>query len=190
MRTFTFLIFVQLLLSFQLLAQTDNNSRKGQFYLKHHLIFLKESPKVFPDNIVFLDHCYCSFNPDVYLGSIVRRGELIEIEKIDGQTKWAKVTFVVRTKSYEILLKNGSKKDLEKSFNLIFSKSEVSDLDLKAVKTRKQLIKYYGYPISACKEGDTEKWFYISEFSGDAFGYDGSCVVLRDNKIVSISGYI
>ena len=62
--------------------------------------------------------------------------------------------------------------------------------EIKAVKTRKQLIKYYGYPISACKEDDTEKWFYILEFSGDAFGYDGSCVVLKGNKIVSVSGYI
>ena len=75
MRYFALIFFILFLLNLQLFAQTDKDSRKGQFYLKHHLIFLKEPPKVSPDNIVFTDSCYCSFNPDVYSGDILRRGD-------------------------------------------------------------------------------------------------------------------
>ena len=61
------------------------------------------------------------------------------------------------------------------------------------VRTKKQLIRCIGFPISVTREGDVEKYFYILEFVGfNSIGgsFDGFTVELKKNKIINVSGYI
>jgi hypothetical protein len=161
-----------------------------QYYLRHSIIYLGENlPKVFTDQIIFTTRCVRGVDSEVYSGKILRRGTTVKIESVGAESDFAKVSFSSENQSYTILLKNNSKKDFDRSFNLIFAQRVPKEY-YKEPRTKEELIKYYGFPISMCKEGDVEEWFYIPEFAGPAGGYDGFWMKIKDNKIIDVYGYI
>lgn len=187
-------IFVQIALAFLLSASAFSQNRQDQsktYWLKHSLIFFKDCmPRVFPDNIIFTEGD-CSVSP--YQGDILSKGFSVEMDYIGEESGFAKILFKYKSKSYEVLLKNDSPKNFRKTFDLLFSRKMVSEArDCGDIKTRKQVIKCLGFPISVTRDGDVEKYFYILEFVGQSpfSSYDGFTIKIKNKKVIDVSGYI
>jgi hypothetical protein len=165
-----------------------------QYFLRHPIIFLDKDilPTVYPNQIVFTDKCICGFSSNVYNGAIYNRGTSLEILEIVREPRFAKVKLLIKGETREILLAAESNKHFERSFRLIFDKKESSKRKYFDVKTAKEAIAEYGYPISKCKDGNKQRWFYIIEFIGSSpyGGFDGFCIEFRKNIVVGVSGYI
>ncbi|MFN7943907.1 MAG: hypothetical protein U0Z53_00900 [Blastocatellia bacterium] len=183
---------VILLFATSVFADGESYSAK-QYYLRHNIIYINSNvPTVSPDRIVFTNDCICSFAPKVYEGKILNRSALVEITRVGKEKGFAKVIFRAKDQEYAALIKNDSEKNFKRAFSLLFSEHKPREWNYKDPRTKKQMIEYYGFPISICKEEDVERWFYIIEFVGfSPYGaYDGFCVTVKNGKVVDLSGYI
>jgi hypothetical protein len=170
------------------------------YWLNHNLIFLKDCrPVVSPRNITFNEgDCEGS---SAYSGKIFSRATKVKIYSVVRGKDFA----VVRLRhwpeineldaEYEMLLRGDSEKNFIKSFRLLFSETELHN-DHGAscpdnVKTKAQVIKCMGFPISVSHSGGVEKYFYILEFAGFSYlGYDGWTIEIKNGKVINVSGYI
>ena len=193
------ILFVLLYLYPVTLAQVKNKTNPAlqkPYWLNHNLIFLPSAnhlPRILPNNIVFTEGC----GDDARSGDILWKGTKIEIASISKEKGFKKMTFIAEGKKYQLLLKSGSENEYRKAFNLVFSEKEIDDESESAcssdLRTKEQVINCLGFPISKCKKGDLEQYYYILEFLGprNPFGgYDGFWVEIKKGKVVNIYGYI
>ena len=196
-------IFLLLLLSTTAYASKLNAKvdLSKPYWLNYSLIFFEGcQPKVFPNNIVFTEGA-CRVDP--YSGKIFPRGTKVKIYSVTEGEGFSKIRLrhwpeVFELESeYEIVLKSDSGKSFRKSFALLFTQKTLEQFYETNcpdnVKTKKQLIQCIGFPISATREGDVEKYFYILEFAGPSSiggSFDGFTVEIKKNKIINVSGYI
>jgi hypothetical protein len=165
-----------------------------QYYLRHPIIYLDKNYllKVYSDSISFTEDCICGFSQKIYSGEIFNRGAAVNIIRVENQQEYAKVQFSIQNKEREIFLKMDSKESIDKAFDHIFSEKELVKRNYIDPKTTKEVIEEFGYPISKCKDGGVERWFYIIEFVGYSpyGGFDGFCITLKNGRVVDVTGYI
>jgi hypothetical protein len=170
-------------------AAEDINGK--QYYLRHPLIFIGDRlPEISPDHILFTERCIEGVEAEVYDGKILRRETPVRIDRIDRDTRPAKVHFIADNKKFTVVLKGVANKDFNRAFDLVFAPKATKE-SYKGSKNKDEVIRRYGFPISICKAGDEEKWFYIVEFAATGWGgYDGWWVKIKNGKVVGVSGYI
>ncbi len=170
------------------------------YWLNYSLVFLEGCrPVVSPHNITFTDgNCPES---NAYSGKIFLRATKVKIYSVAKGKGFTKIKFrhwpeiYELDSEYEVLLRSDSERNFSNSFHLLFSEREVTDErgatcpdDLK---TKAQVIKCMGFPISISKVGGVEKYSYILEFVGFGYlGYDGWTFEIKNNKVINVSGYI
>ena len=195
MKRITTQILAALLLVTAAYAQNNTQPKptpSKSYWLTYNLICFRNClPKVLPGNILFTDGCSVG---SAYDGEILSRGARVEITSVHRQKGFAKVSFKFGSE-YEVLLSNNSEQSFRKSFDLLFSATEVPEEYPcpDEMKTKKQVIQCLGFPIFVEKSGDVEKYSYILEFLGrsaSSMGYDGFTVEIKKNKVTDIYGYI
>lgn len=166
--------------------------KENKFHLRHHLIFLKETaPRVSPSRIIFTEKSICNFDGSVYDGRILNRDTEIELISIDRENSPARVTFGSADRRFDILVANSSDNEFKRSFDTVFAKKERKVGYPKGIKTWKDVVKYYGFPIAICRTEDRkESWFYIVEFSVEACGSFDGCWVSLSKEGTEVWGYI
>src|SRR5262245_59693519 len=90
-----------------------------QYFLKHNLILFNSPPKIFPDNIIFTEGC----NAARLTGreQIMHRGIEVEPASMERVDKFVKLTLKTQKDSFQVLLANRSRRELERSFDLVFA---------------------------------------------------------------------
>lgn len=196
MRRITTLFFIFMFLSVTTFAQSnsDSSALPKTYWLKYSLIFFSGcQPIVSPSNITFDEgDCVAS----AYDGKILPRGTEVQLTSIDKNSQLAKISFTVASVGYEVLLKQKSEKQFSKAFGLLFIERKLEEFyETKCpddIKTKRQLIRCLGFPITATRNGDVEEYFYIIEFTGSTYisSYDGFTFKIKNGKIIDLSGYI
>ncbi|HZH31124.1 MAG TPA: hypothetical protein VEY11_10210 [Pyrinomonadaceae bacterium] len=169
------------------------------YWLNHNLIFLKGCrPLVSPHNITFTEG---DCDIDANSGKIFSRATKVKIYSVTSSKGFAAVRFrhwpeiYELDTEYEILLRSDSAKNFNRSFRLLFSERDVTDDQRPEcpdeLKTKAQVIKCMGFPLSVTRRGGMEKYSYIMEFAGFSYlGYDGWTVELKRNNVINVWGNI
>jgi hypothetical protein len=150
-------------------------------------------PKIFPDNIIFTEGC----NAARLTGreQIMYRGIEVEPASMERVDKFLKLTLKTQKDSFQVLLANRSRRELERSFDLVFAeKWDEKESDSKCdgcCTTKLQVINCVGFPIFACKQGRIERLFYVLEFAeNNPYTFDTWWIEIKDGKVVDVSGSI
>ena len=95
-------------------------------------------------------------------------------------------------KSFNIYLKNISKKDFKLSFDLFFSKQKVKQRHpVCDFKTKLEVIKKLGFPTKLRRTGTDETWTLGLGYTlGGPCGYEIAYIEIRKGKVRSLSGEI
>lgn len=170
------------------------------YWLNYSLIFLDDCrPVVSPRNIVFAEGDCQKSSPSS--GKIFPKAAKVKLYSVTRGENFSKVRFrhwpeiYELDAEYELILRSDSETNFIKSFRLLFSEREFRHDHGAAcpddVKTKAQVIKCMGFPISVSKSGDAEKYSYILEFAGFGYlGYDGWTIEIKNGKVINVSGYI
>lgn len=189
-------IFLTILLGFGVCGQykiPEKDYVGKTFYLKNSLIFMgyPQTPRISPSNISFISKNV----PDnvrlrsVFDSDIIRREEKVSIESIRTQNNIAILTLRFEKKSLEVFLSNKSKSDFTKSFDLAFSKEDFTAPNCEfKIKSKRQLIKCFGFPIRVEKSKGAKNYIYTPEFSDNACGGFDICSIKISKDGLDISG--
>ncbi len=162
-----------------------------KYFLKHNLILFDRPPKIFPDNIIFTEGCNGRLS-DIW--QVMYMGIELEITSMERADKFLKLSIKTQKDSFQVLLANRSRRELERSFDLVFAEKwaeREGDIGCGGYETKLQAIKCLGFPIFACKKGRTERLFYIPQYAeGRLLGYDECWIEIKDGKVVNIAGII
>jgi len=183
-------ISILILLSTVASSQSVKPDPSKVYWLKYNLIFLKGcQPRVFPHNIIFSEGDCSS---DAWTCPNLLKGTKVEIKAINKGQEFAKVSFTHEGSDYEALLQNDSARHFDKSFNLLFSAKEVIDDDTCTdhLKTKRQVIKCLGFPISIREGEDFEIYEYNKKYFGFPFMYDDVYIEIKRGKVIGIGGTI
>ncbi|MDX6557205.1 MAG: hypothetical protein QOF72_254, partial [Blastocatellia bacterium] len=193
MRILSANIFIILALSGANAQGVDSSRLSGTYWLRYSLIFFHGcQPIVSPTNIIFTEGD-CS--TDAYSGKILPRGTEVSVTSIRQGKQFAIVSFNHGSIEYQVAFANRSKKTLHNALNLLLTKKTLDEFyETRCpdnVKTKRQLIRCIGFPISVTRDGDFENYFYIIEFVGPNLiggSFDGFNVKIRRNRILGVSG--
>lgn len=176
-------------------SKFDSSALPKTYWLKYSLIFFSGcEPLVSPDNIIFTEGDCIT---DAYKGKILPRGTEVKKLSIDNSNELAKVSFTVASDAYEIALTQNSEKEFRKAFKLLFTEKKLEEFyesrcPDSGIKTKKQLIRCLGFPITVTQNEEVEEYFYIIEFTGGTYisSFDGFTFKIKNGKIIDLSGYI
>jgi len=164
-------------------------------YLKYNIYNSPpEMTTVYKDKVVYTNQCIktqiaFSFNYP-FPEEIMHRGDFVEIVKVTDESKFVVVFLRQDSKSARVRLVRNWRGSPSAAYNFIFEKetnfvhtSEVEFSD-ERFKTRSDLIRYFGFPLSVCKEGNIEIYYYSILFMGFNIGADEIWIELQGQKIV------
>jgi hypothetical protein len=169
-----------------------------QRYLRHPLIFLESPPQVFLDRIVFTSACLCRPVPEgathdlSHAAPILRRGQPVRVVSRDRAAQRQRLEIESEGKRYELALAGVTSWERRGAFDLLFAKHPPPDATFRDdIKTRSDVVDYLGFPISTCRKGTEEYWFYFLGFAAHDWGaYDEWCIHLKDGHVVGSEGSI
>ncbi len=193
-KVFIQLILILFLLRFPTLAADISIEKKylnQNFWLRHSLIFFQgtELPTVFSNNIIYTDHC----DGIEFRDRILHRGDVVKILKMDKEGELTKITLIEGKDEFKIFVVGAQRNKLKKSLELIFSDCEVERYTRRPrdPRNKKEVIKYFGFPITSCRQGDVEVLTYTLDFSESSAGIYGAWEVrIKKGKVASITGSI
>ncbi len=184
-----------LILSLPITIFSQNNFDKKllvgrSFWTKFTLATESECEiKISPTDII-TNNEYCKF--DVHLETNTK----ITLKRIVNYRTWAKLVFEDTDKTdFKIYLKNNSKRNFRRSFNLAFSRKEISEDAVYHIcpeKNKIEVIKNLGFPTSIRRNGKNEEWYFDPGWIGGptVCGYDAMTIKMKAGVITQISGIV
>ena len=178
-----------------------------RFVLKHSIFNIGDDvTKVFDGNIVYTTECVTEpyeegstypapktaawFGTEIQITKILERADFVEVwcRNVDsGET----------SESISVLLANQPNGAFSKAFNSLFSDhpnytDKKSEGLFKNPNTKKGLIKYFGFPVSVCRENGVEIYYYNHAFLGfEVEGYHDVWFKLdKKGRVIEVYGII
>jgi hypothetical protein len=123
---------------------------------------------------------------------VVNRGEKVKVNRIAVEGDYARVSFSHGDNKHTLLVLNSDKRTFKKAFELAFSKRPIKEYWSRyycdgKMKTKKDLIRCYGYPLGTTKtiEGNKiiETLNYSCWFLGNCISWDLIEIKIVNGKI-------
>jgi hypothetical protein len=173
-----------------------------QLYLKYHVLTLKgNTTKIYRQKIAYTDECISNENiGDFYnnIQGLVFRGECVRIDKYELNKEFVRIFFDYKGKEHVVWISRQG--DFDTLFQSIFSKKPIiydfnkvvtRDFFNKNIKSKADLLRWFGYPISICKKGKKYLFYYNTTFLGKEFGeYNDFWLEIEENSIVGETGIL
>jgi hypothetical protein len=189
------LIFAQIVSA----ASLPDNLVGKKVFVRYNLIFVNQPPKVYADNIVFIENqenCKAS----IWEYVIGKGAEVMILDQAD-QGDFLRLTIApglhgdldILLEKHDILLAKSANGDFEPAFNLAFSFDKVEETYVETcnAKTEAELIKILGFPIYKCHQDGFTIFYYNLGFLGCRVNsYHDICFKLKDGKVIEDYGNI
>jgi len=186
-----FVILVLLLAAIGVSASATQSLVGRKVFIKYNLIFPGTPPKVYADEIVFLEgqtHCQ-----ERIWDFVIGRGEEVKIVSVADEGPFFRIA--IGTGEFgnrDVLLAKSENGDFESAFNRAFSLNAVEDArDDRSPLTVGQLIEWLGYPIYKCRKGGYTFYYYNEGFVGHRIsGFHDIWFKTKAGKVIESGGLI
>jgi hypothetical protein len=156
-----------------------------------------EITTVFSDRIAYTTICIehqVAETPDYpFPEERLFRGDEVEIAQIVDDGKFVRVLCKNPDRSAVIRVKKDWKGNPLPAFKMMFAEksqfqlTEELQFNMDKFKTKADLLKYFGFPLSICKKGNIERYYYSILFMGYNIGADELWIEIQNDKIIDYS---
>lgn len=168
-------------------------------YLKHNLVFAGPAPKVYADDIVFIeDQQDCQA---AVWAKVLPKSVKVKILAVSDEGDFVRLSFApgirgnldVLLEKVDVLLAKAADGDFRPAFANAFSLTEVQETYVEQCEpaTEAELIAMLGYPIYKCRKNDLTIYYYNLGFIGCRInGFHDIWFEIRDGEVIKNHGYI
>lgn len=173
-------------------ASLPDNLVGQKVFVKYNLIFPGPAPKVYADEIVFIeDQQDCKATIWEF---VIGKGAEVEIVKMAKEGDFLCLAIAAgEFGNRDIFLAKSKNGDFDAAFNRAFSFNEVDDTPVESCdpKTEEELIKCLGFPIYECRQEDVTIFYYNLGFVGCRVNsFHDIWFKLKDGKVLENWGNI